>query len=110
MTANWDDARVPMNKSDLCESEHQLLELLHDLYFGRIEDLEIRDGKAVFDPPPRIIAMLKMHAETDIREEAHLRDFFLKQSIVLLLLLIKQIGNGNILVIHVRHGLPFNVE
>ena len=102
--------RLPVKKSDLCEAERQLVELLQDLDFGRIEELHIRDGRPTFEPAPRVVATLKMKAETRIRDESHLRDFSLKQSVVLLLLLIHQIGGGRILIIHVRHGLPVSVE
>ena len=99
-----------VNKSDLYESERELVALMHDLGFGRVEDLTVRDGKPVLNPPPRVIAMLTMRAQTRGRHEADLTDFSLKQSVVLLLVLIRQIRNGKILLIHVRHGLPISVE
>jgi hypothetical protein len=100
----------PTNKSDLCEPERQLVDLLRDLDFGRIQELQIRDDKPVLDPPPRVIATLSMKAESFAPEEARLGDFALKQPVVLLLLLIRQIGEGKILIIEVRHGLPVSVE
>jgi len=102
--------RALVNKSDLCEAERQLVEALHDLGFGRIEDLWVRNGKPVFDPPPRLIAMVSMKAQSSSPDQGHVRDFTLKQPVVLLLLLIREIGNGKIRVIHARHGLPINVE
>lgn len=102
--------RTLIQKSDLSESESQLVELLQDIDFGRIEELHFRDGKPVFDPPPRVIVTLKLRAETRTRDEARLSDFALKQSVVLLLLLMRQMGDGKILVIQVRHGLPVTVE
>lgn len=112
MTESRNDAssRQLINKSDLCESERQFVELLQDLYFGRIEELHVLDGKPAFDPAPRIVATLKMQAETRVRDESRLRDFSLKQSVVLLLLLMRQMGDGKILIIQVRHGLPVTVE
>ena len=100
---------VLVKTSDLCESERELVELLHELRFGRIEDLPIRDGKPVFNPPPRVIATLSMTADV-CREETHGRDFAIKRPIVMLLLRLRQIQNGKILVIHVRHGLPITVH
>lgn len=99
-----------IRKLDLSESERQLVELLQNLDFGRVEELHVLDGKPTFDPPPRAIATLKMKAETRRRDEAAVRDFSLKQSVVLLLLLIRQIGDGKILAIEVRHGLPMTVD
>jgi hypothetical protein len=99
-----------IRKSDLSDEEQQLVELLQDIDFGRVEELNIRDGKPVFQPPPRAIATLKMQAEQRNRDGTRLRDFSLKQSVVLLLLLMRQIGDGKILLIEVRHGLPVTVE
>jgi hypothetical protein len=99
-----------VSKSDLCESERQLVELFQDVGFGRIEELHIRDGKPVLDPPPRVVARLKMKPENRAREEASLQDFSLKQSLVLLFLLMRQIGDGTLLLIQVRHGLPVTVD
>jgi hypothetical protein len=99
-----------INKSDLSEPERQLVELLQNLDFGRIEVLQVRRGRPVLDPAPRVVATLKMKAGTLARDEAHPSNFSLKQSVVLLLLLMKQIEDGVILVIEVRHGLPVTVE
>jgi len=99
-----------IRKSDLSEPEQQLVELLQDLDFGRVEELHVRGGEPVFDPPPRAVATLKMQAGTPARGEAHLTDFSLKQSVVLLMLLMRQIGDGRILLVEVRHGLPVTVD
>ncbi|HUA82649.1 MAG TPA: hypothetical protein VMB85_02245 [Bryobacteraceae bacterium] len=99
-----------INKSDLSEPEQRLVEMLQGLDFGRIEELLIRDGKPVFDPPPRVVETLKMKRENRAREEASLREFSLKQSVVRLFLVMRQIGDGKILLIQVRHGLPVTVE
>jgi hypothetical protein len=45
-------AACAMKTSDLCESDQQLLELIQDLKFGRIEHLQFRDGKPVVQPLP----------------------------------------------------------
>ena len=99
-----------VKRSDLCESERYLIDLLQQLGFGRIEDLSVRDGKPLFDPPPRVVATLTLRAEIENRGETHGVDFALKREIVLLLLLIRQIRNGKILLISIRHGLPIKVE
>jgi hypothetical protein len=41
---------------------------------------------------------------------ARQRSIMLKQSLVLLFLLMRQTGDGKILTIQVRHGLPVTVE
>ena len=104
------DMPQPIKKSDLSEPEQRLIEILQGLGFGRIEDLHVCAGKPVLDPPPRVIATLKMKHENRAPEEASLQDFSLKQSLVLLFLLMRQIGDGKLLLIQVRHGLPVTVD
>ena len=63
------------------------------------------DGKPVLQPLPRAITTLKMQAESCHRGETRQRDFWLKQSVVLLLRLMRQIGTGKILRIEVMDCL-----
>lgn len=99
-----------IKKSDLCESERELVQLLRGLGFGRVEDLEVRDGRPVFYPPPRVIATLTLGSDIENRGETRDPTFCLKQQIIRLLLLIRQIRSGKVLLIVVRHGLPITVE
>jgi hypothetical protein len=97
-------------KSSLSEAQCRLIELLQRLNFGRVEGLHVRSGEPVFDPPPRVIETLKMGAPNGPRAEAALDDFWLKQPVVELIQAITYLGDGNILAIEVRHGLPFTVQ
>lgn len=104
------DVRRLVKRSELGDSERTLLDAMQVLNFGRIENLFVRDGRPVFNPSPRIIAAVKMSPQTTPREERQPCDFELKQEVVLLLRLLRRVGNGNILLIQIRHGLPSNVE
>ena len=64
----------------------------------------------MLDPPPRVIKMLKLGDESGARKEATLADFELKKPVIDLLKTINEIGDGRILVIVVKHGLPLTVE
>jgi hypothetical protein len=99
-----------IKRTDLSEPEQQLVELIHDLNFGRIEHLQLRDGKPILRPLPRVIAAVKIKGD-DHQTDSELRtDFYLKQSLIDLLALIHRVGEGELLLIDVRHGLPFSVE
>jgi len=100
----------PISKSSLSHSERRLVELLQSINFGRIEGLRVRGGLPAFAPAPRVIQLLKMGGQNGPREESNLEDFWLKQPIVDLLQTIRDIGDGEVLAIEVRHGLPFTVE
>jgi hypothetical protein len=83
---------------------------MQTLNFGRIECLQVRNGEPVFDPAPRAVHKMKLGAENSPRPEAELNDFWLKHQTVELFGAIERLGNGQVLSIDVKHGLPFAVE
>ena len=100
----------PAAKSSLSESQRHLVELMQRLNFGRIEDLQVRGGEPVFDPAPRVVRKLKIGGENGPRRETVLPDFWLKQQTSEMLEAIAELGEGEILSIEVKHGLPFAME
>jgi hypothetical protein len=100
----------PISKSSLSEPERRLVDLFQEINFGRLEALRIRAGVPLLQPAPRVIQTLKMGGQNGPREEAALPDFWLKQPLIDLIQTIRQIEDGEILSIEVKHGLPFVVE
>lgn len=102
--------KPPRSKSSLTAPQQRLIELMQQVNFGRIEDLLVRNGVPVFNPPPRVIRKLKVGADNSPRPEYGFDDFLLRQQTEELLSTIEQMGDGEVLVIEVRHGLPFSLE
>jgi len=100
----------PITKSVLSEPQSRLVELLQRINFGRVERLFVKTGMPVFEPPPRIIQKLKMGGDNAARPEADLQDFFLKRPTIEMLQAITDLGDGEVLSIEVKHGLPFAIE
>jgi len=67
-------------------------------------------GQPTFEPAPRVLRKLKIGADNDSRPETNLQDFWLKQQIIEMLDAIAQLGEGVVLSIEVKHGLPFAME
>jgi len=86
------------------------VDLLQDLNFGRIEGLHVRGGEPTFEPAPRIVQKLKMGGENGPRPESTLDDFWLKHQVVEMFDVIAGIGEGQVLAIDVKNGLPFSLE
>lgn len=99
-----------MTKSSLSEAQGRLVELLQTVNFGRIEGLRVLAGEPTFEPAPRIIRKIKMGGEKGPRREAALPDFRLKHQTSEMLEAIAELGEGEILSIEVRHGLPCALE
>jgi hypothetical protein len=97
-------------KSSLSDSHRRLVELMQRLNFGRIQNLVVRDGQPLFDPAPKVIQKVKIGGENGPRPELSCEDFLLKKQTVELLEAISDLGEGTVLTIDVKHGLPFAVE
>jgi hypothetical protein len=101
---------TPTTKSSLTAQQKLLVELMQRVNFGRIEALLVSDGEPNFNPAPRVVRKLKLGGENIPRPEIGSEDFQLKSQVVELLEAIRELGEGTVLAIDVKHGLPFVVE
>lgn len=108
--------RVPSNVqrdpmlSDLSPQQAKLVRLLQLLNFGTISDLRVCNGEPCCEPRPRILESVKFPAkDEDARPELGIEDFPLRQEILDLLDSLVRLGDGTVLSLEVRHGLPFRM-
>lgn len=97
-------------KSSLSDAKRQLVELMQQLNFGRIEDLTIRRGDPDFGSLPKLIQKIKIGGENGPRPEFLQNDFVLKRQTLEMLDALIDVGDGKVLAIEVKHGLPFSME
>ena len=88
----------------------RLLRKMQTLNFGTVNDLEVRDGEPVLDPPPRFTRTVKFGADNGARPEASVRDFALKSRVREFIDELASIGAGTITRIEVKNGLPFLMD
>ena len=101
----------PIRKSDLSPARRRLVELLQQINFGRIESLHVRGGEPVLEEPsPKIYREIKFGSENGPRAEAESRNFALKAQVVELLSELDRLGDGQIDVLTIKHGLPFGMH
>ena len=96
-----------IRSSQLSANEQRLLKLLQQINFGRLRGLRIRKGQPVFDPPPRTQRDHKFGGQNGPRAEVRLEDYVLKKEVIELFRQLRQLGNGTIVNLEVRAGLPF---
>ena len=96
-------------KSCLSDPQVRLIELMQRINFGRIFDLEVRDGQPVIDPPPRVVREIKFGGENGPRPEAARVDFTLKAEVRDLFAQLEALGDGVVGVLEIKHGLPFRM-
>lgn len=98
----------PTSSRDLSPPRQKLVELCTRVGFGRLIRLAVVDGEPVLDPKPL--------AERDYRLGGDLGpqgpgsgDFLLKKQHLDLIALLDEIGTGEIAILEVRNGLPFQM-
>ena len=97
------------SKSQLPASRRRLVELMQRVNFGRIEHLVIRDGEPVLDPPPRVVREIKIGGDNGPRAEVRREDFVLKSQVTELFDHLRELGDGVVEVLEIKHGLPFRL-
>jgi hypothetical protein len=98
---------APARKRDLTSAERRLLGLLQRVNFGRVRNLVIRKGQPVFEPPPRTQRDHKLGGQNGARTESNFADFALKNEVVEMFRQFDALGNGTVINLEVRGGLPF---
>jgi hypothetical protein len=99
----------PFCKSELPEGSRRLVELMQQLNFGRIENLSVRDGQPLLEPPPRVVREIKIGGDNGPRPEALRDDFPLKAQHSELFACLADLGEGTVVLLEVKHGLPFRL-
>ncbi len=100
----------PISKSCLPDPHRRLIETMQRLNFGRIENLPVRDGAPIFGPGARFIQKVKIGGDNGPRPEATFDDFLLKKQTIELIETLTDLGDGLVLAIEIKHGLPFALE
>jgi hypothetical protein len=102
----------PVTASSLSPAWRRLLGLCQQINFGAIEDLVVRDGQPIFDPPPLIIRDVKFSsgAANGPRREHDLAEFVLKDEHRRLQAAITACGTGVIRRLDIQAGLPFRMQ
>lgn len=100
----------PIAKFELPESRKQLVELMQELNFGRIENLHFAGGDPILlDPPPLVVFDYKLGSVNAPRPERERDRFVLKSQILELFEILERFGEGVVELIDVKHGLPFRL-
>ena len=100
----------PTSTKDLAPAERTVLDAIRQIGFGQIEFLRIRAGQPVLDPWPVVVRDLKFGVERQDLPATRSSDFELKREAAELFEYTREVEDGEIRVLVVRHGLPFTME
>jgi hypothetical protein len=94
----------------LAPSERALLEMIRALGFGQIEFLRIRAGEPVVEPWPTVVRDLKLGVDRHEPRTTAEPEFELKREAADLFEYTREVEDGEIRTLVVRHGLPLSME
>jgi hypothetical protein len=96
-------------KMSLSPRRRDLLDLCQRVDFGQVLCLVIRDGEPVLRPPPRVVRMVKLDADNDLRRGPRLADYVLNRPIMAMFAEFDRLRNGTVVSLDIQHGLPFRI-
>ncbi len=96
--------------SDLSAGQRNLVDLMSQMDFGRIENLVIHQGQPVFKPAPRVLRDIKFEpSDPSPSTAARSTNYILKKQVRCLLQGLTALGDGRVESITVANGLPLRM-
>jgi len=95
--------------TELSAPAQVLVARMHELQYGRFENLRICNGEPTFDPPPRLIRVSRFGSSEE-RDVSESNDWVLKAPIRDLFTKFAQLRNGIVDRLEFRSGLPCLIE
>jgi hypothetical protein len=103
---------ILIDKASLSTGQRLVVEAMQRLWFGRIENMQVRNGEPILhsDPPPRFIQDIRLGTGDGLPPQLeNAPNFILKAQVIELFERLGRVGQGTVAAIEVRHGLPFRL-
>ena len=98
--------REDVSKRSLSDPRRRLLELMQEVNHGRIENLEVRDGEPLFDPPPSVVRLYLFGRSNGPNAARGHDGFTLKKKVAELFEVFDRERSFTILELMIDDGLP----
>ena len=95
---------------DLTAAQRRLLQIMHELQFGRVENMRVQAGQPVLDASLKIVRVVRLGGEGRTTHFPIGDEFELKQAVRDLFDELARLHNGIIVRLEFRHGLPSLLE
>jgi hypothetical protein len=96
--------------TQLSPARQALVCLLHDISFGRLEDLSVRCGEPILQPPPRVIRTVRFGASEDAGTTPSVQTLAQRPAILRLMSMLSRMQNGCIARLEIRNAQPAFME
>jgi len=95
---------------NITPAQVRLLQIMQECKFGRIENLPVRDGQPVFNSDVRVVRAARLGGNSPGTKLVAGDEFELKRSVRDLFDELTRLGNGTVVRLEFRHGLPSLLE
>jgi len=95
-----------VTKASLTPARKRLVELMQEVNYGRIEELQVQDGEPVFDPPPTVLRLFLFGKDNGPNESRGNDGFALKRKVAELFEVFDRERSLSIQELMIDNGLP----
>jgi hypothetical protein len=102
--------RPPLRTRYLSTQQHSLVDLMREHQFGRVESMSVRAGQPILDRDVKVVRFVRLGGESRATSVPSGNEFELKRPVRNLFDELARLGNGKVVSLEFRHGLPFLIE
>lgn len=97
-------------KATLSPQKQKLVEMMQEVAFGRITDLQVKDGEPFFTPSTKINRKVLFGKERNVKPTRYSENFILKEQVQQLFDTMEQDKTFTINELVIGNGLPLNMS
>jgi len=101
---------LSQDQLSISEAQKRLLQLMHEVHYGKIEDLVISGGEPVLGLNVKVLRDVKLSGECSRKPILADRDYLDKPQVVEMLRQFRRLGDGVVQLVEIHDGLPFRIH
>ena len=102
--------RAPRTTRDLTAAQRSVLKIMRENQFGRLENVPVQGGQPVLDRGVKVVRVARLGGESVGMTVPCTDEFELKRAVCDLFDELARLGNGTVVKLEFKHGLPFSLE
>jgi hypothetical protein len=110
MAQDFPPVRTPLRTRGLSIQQRSLVDLMREHQFGRIENMSVREGQPVLGRDLKVVRLVRLGDVSKAKNVPRADDFELKRPVRNLFEELARLGNGTVITLEFRHGLPLLIE
>ena len=110
LPANTTDLQTLQTTRDLSREQRALVDVMRSFEFGRVENMKIQNGHPILDQSVRIVRVARLGGKSGGNNVPRADEFELNRAIWHLFEELTRLGNGLVVSLEFKRGLPCLLE